>query len=331
LSGSIVGESLVKLGQAYSASWVVVVGKVWEVMMYWVGVESTVTAVGWVMYGAISNAWIMIPLVIFLNGRRFGTAIRKREEAVRGDNIQTKIRWRSWMVTLPYYVYKTLVPYRLGFFHEVGSNEEWWTRERLISGVMLLLSFVIMLAVVDWRMMVMWVGSVLIFSQVLSFGQFWSERYTHVGNVVWAVVASKLLGGNEVVASVYCTVMFCISWNYYGAWKDNGSLFSQGVKSFPKQASNYINLGAWYLLNRKWSEAIKPLVCAIHLTKGSKGGIYTNLANAYGNEGEYETALGYTKMALGEGVSKESEGKLIKQMNELNNKIIDEKKGRKHR
>jgi tetratricopeptide (TPR) repeat protein len=78
-----------------------------------------------------------------------------------------------------------------------------------------------------------------------------------------------------------------------------------------------------------WRDAIKPLLCAMHLSEGDKSGIYINLANCYGNEGEYETALGYTNKALEAGTSKENTEKLIKQRMELGNKVIDLKKERR--
>jgi hypothetical protein len=246
---------------------------------------------------------------------------------MNGDGIELKPRWGAFFATIPYYVWVAFVPYKLGFFHECGENKGWFERKRQIIGAILVVVGVGMMAIVDWKMAIWWFGSVVIFSQVVSFGQFWSERYTYLANVAWAVVVAKMLAGHDVILAVYCTVLACISWGYVPAYRDNGNLFSHGIRCFPKQKANYINLSMWYFKKKMWRDSIKPLVCALHLADGEKRGIYINLANAYANEGEWETALGYTDLALQQCLPKDRE-KLLEQRAKINNEIVSKRKKR---
>lgn len=300
-------------------------------LFYAAALNSTLLSVSFfVILSLLPWGWVsVVPLVGFLTGKRLRVGLRQRGDKHKEMGVHHGFAWQN-LYNVPrvlgYYVYLTVWPRRLGFFHTFGKKEEHQTwKWNVLSGVLVIL-FGIWAWSVDWVMCVWWFVSIGVFSQWIILGQFVTERYTHLANVAWCVLLSQFLPFEAFL--VVCTLYFCRSMGYLPAWRSNERLFGYGTVQFPECGENWVNYGSYYIDRGDKFSAIKPLLMAERTVKGDKYGIYVDLANCYASGGFYQKALDWTNKAL-EVATKDKVGGMIEQRNELERKIYKMQRGQK--
>jgi len=266
--------------------------------------------------------WVHIfPLITFLTGNRFKTGIKNRTENHEGIGIESGFSWgRLYHIprVIGYYVYLSLYPLKLGFFHTFGKREEHFGWKWFWLSVLVCSVFGVWGLLVDWKVTVWWFLAIGVFSGYVQYGQFVTERYTQLANVFFCVLMSKFLPYELFL--IVGTLYFCRSLIYIPAWKSNERLFAYSTTQFPECPENYVNLASHYIERKNSFSAIKPLLVAEKMTVGNKYGIWVDLANCYAVNGFFQKALYYTNKSL-EEAPKDKIGVMTEQRNDLERRI----------
>lgn len=247
--------------------------------------------------------WLVIPVAIFLTSKRFKTGVMKRHEdhknlGVSSFNVKNL---RNVPCTLAYYIRVLIYPDKLGFFHNIGTNKEYFTAKFFSASVALLVIFTWVGFLVDPFAICLFILSLGLFSQYVILGQFWSERYTYVANIGMCIILSTLLPHEAFI--ILCTLYFSRSLSYVKAYKSNINLFSYSSSQFPENTSNWKNLGNIYFDDRNYVSAIKPYLMALKLGRYDWG-IHNNIAGCYANLGDFSKAKQHIDEAM-KGVPKD--------------------------
>jgi hypothetical protein len=277
-------------------------------------------------FGAISLFYPLgycniFPLLMFLTGKRLRVGISKRRGSHDSMGVESGFRWKNFYHVprvLAYYIFLSCYPVRLGFFHSFGKKGEhqtwrWWWISWLV-----IISFFVWGISIDWKAGVFWFLSIGVFGQFIIYGQFVTERYTHLANVWFCVLMSKFLPYE--LFWVVCTLYFCKSLLYIPVFKSNERLFGHSATQFPEAGENWVNFGSYYIERGKTFEAIKPLLLAERLVEGDKYGVYVDLANCYAQNGFFQKALEWTEKALGVA-TKDKVGVMTEQRDDLERKV----------
>lgn len=275
-----------------------------SIFFYWAALNSTPTALS---YFPISLFWVygwyhLVPLSFYLAGKRFKATISGRQGAHANMGITPRVTFET-LANVPkviaYYIWLTLWPSRLAFFHSWGKDRVAYKHPLVLLGSSLIcLVWAITLYKINPIMCLWWFAAIGLWSQFIYLGQFIAERYTLLANVAWCVVLGTLLAGHPVAMAVIATLYFSKSWSYAKSYFHNERLFNDSIAAQPEAVENYNNL-AYFLLDRgRVVEAIRPLHVALLLAHGQTFGIHTNLANCYIASGEYAKALYHTETAL---------------------------------
>ena len=286
-------------------------GVLFSLPFYYAALHSTVSAIPYLfasffLVGAPSVLYI-VPWCMFIFGKRLRYGLNLRKKGHDKIGVTSGVfRMRHLFVVpkvIAYYTMLNFWPSRLAFFNSFGKDEfvsaslSKPTRLFWIS-VALLLTFSFWAIPLDWRAWLWWILFIGIFSQFIVFGQFTTERYMYLANVGFCVLVGKFLEPYPYVFAVLCALWFYRSHIYISAWKHNLNLFSYSVSAYPDCPENYVNLSSYYLENKQYLQAIKPLLCAIENSSGNKFKLYGNLATCYGAYQEYGKALRCVEEAL---------------------------------
>ena len=302
-------------------------------LFYGAALNSTLSSVPFMAVALFfPHGWVMgVPFLAFFFGKRLRTGLKKRKDRHKEMGIEVG-KWELKNLlnvpkTLAYYIYLTLFPLNLGFFHTFGKqnfySKKWFT---FLCCSVCLLSIALGCLISPFYTLC-WFLFMGIFSQFVVYGQHVSERYTHLANV-FACVLLVLAIPDERVFWILATLWFCRSLSYIPAYKDEASLFSYSMMQFKDCPENYANLASYYISREDWITAIKPLLIAERLAKGNRLGIYMNLANCYAMGGVYDKAMGYTMKAYDEAPL-DLKQSLYRQRLELNNRIVAIDRNRK--
>jgi len=276
-----------------------------------------------------------IPLAAFLFGKRLRTGLKLRKADHDGMGLASGFAWKNFYHVprvLAYYIYLSLWPVRLGFFHSFGKKAEqqtwkfWWASVAVVVSFGVLAASVIQAGMVDWKMALCWFAFIGLFSQFIILGQFVTERYTMAANVFFCVLMTAILPYELFL--VLAVLYFCRSLSYIPAWKDNERLFGYSASQFPDCAENWVNFASYYIERGDHFTAIKPLLLAERLAQGNKYGIYVDLANCYASGGFFEKALLWTDKAL-ECATLDKVTEMIEQKDRLKSKITLMEHGKK--
>lgn len=273
------------------------------------------------------NALIFLPLLSFLFGYRFQTGLKLRKENHKLIRVETgKISLSRIFIMVrvtAYYIMLNFWPSRLGFFHDFSNmpeaHSEKPNRLFFLSAILIAL-----FTYLGWQYspegtiwFLLFIG---VFSQFTTFGQFVAERYMVVANVGFCIIVYSYFKNYENILWIISTLWFCISWGYIRAYKNNVSLFSHSIVSFPNCPSNYNNLASHYLERGQRDKAIEPLMCALHFTKFNSSGTHINLANCYSSVGHFQKALHHTQEAL-KGCAEDLKEGLVNQQKDLQARV----------
>lgn len=298
-----------------------------SLMFYAAALNSTTNALSYVfiapMYGlpGVSLLW---PFLAFLNGRRMTSGLALRKERHKNLHVESKFSWRN-LVNVPkvlaYYIYISIFPMRLGFFHSWGKSREYFTAVNMFFCCLLCLEFLWVGMRVDIRMVVWWFMSMGIFCHIQGhYGQFIAERYMVLANVAWCVMLAKAVT-NPVIFAVIATLYFCKSFSYIPVWRNNETLFAYSMEAQPDSPENFNNLGNYYMDMGRISDAVRPLQVAEVLSKGDKHRIYASLMRCYYSARQYGKALLYAGKALAENCPDDRYDEIQKARNDILDKI----------
>lgn len=201
----------------------------------------------------------LIPLAFFLKGKRFTAGMKIREAFSKPPHLARDIFTLGRVVVcikvVAYYLYLTLVPIKLVFFHKIGTRFLSDEKERkdlmAVNGM-----FFASLALIGCLLFVGYLTGKLFwalwflvliaaFSQYKILGQFFAERYMYPAIIgVVAILASLpdpffwvLVGAYTMRTFIFIPVFRC-----------NGTLYENGTMYEPTEASNFCNLSDWHLL-----------------------------------------------------------------------------------
>ena len=276
------------------------------------------------------QGWLCsIPLLAFLSGKRLRTGLGLRKKNHDEMGLVSGFAWKNFYHVprvLAYYIYLSVWPVRLGFFHSFGKKSEQQTWKFWWLSVAVVLSFALMAALIDWKIALCWFAFMGLFSQFIILGQFVTERYMLIANVFFCALLVAVLPYELflVLAALY----FCKTLSYIPAWKDNERLFGYSAAQFPDCAENWVNFASYYIERGDRFTAIKPLLLAERLTVGNKYGIYVDLANCYASGGFFEKALLWTDKAL-ECATIDKVPEMVEQKDRLKSKIMLMEHGQK--
>lgn len=223
-------------------------------------------------------------LGFFVKGKRFSTGIKLRKSHHDELNVEAGVVRPYTLLNVPkviaYYIMITMFPMRLGFFHDFGTEKQYFSKRMLALSCTLCLLFFYWSSTINPLMCIWWIANIFIFSQFIIYGQFVTERYTYLSNLAWCVMLAQFID-NPVVLAIIGTLYFCKSLEYIPAWKHNINLFSYSVVNFPKAPENYVNMASYYLDFHRYQDALKPLLVAERLMPTPKFSILMNITNSY--------------------------------------------------
>lgn len=202
----------------------------------------------------------LFPLVMFLRGKRFttGKQIRLGIAQIPGaaKDEFTIGRVACCVKVVASYLYLTIAPIKLAFFHRMGAKFLFDEKQRkdlcsfnlfFYLSVVLIASFLGLGFLVGKFFWAMWfIISIAAFSQYKILGQFFAERYLYPAIVGFVAVLSTVLPENLfwMVLGMYVVRTFM----FIPAFRCNRELYKNGVVAEPKESSNYCNLSDWYLV-----------------------------------------------------------------------------------
>jgi len=285
-------------------------GIILSVIFYWSALESTVSAIPLPFVLSFGYGWLasplMIPLTLFLTGKRFTYGLKKRKEGHEKIGVRAGyIHWTRIFVIvkcISFYCFINFWPSRLGFFHDYCKDEAKVSKissptRKFYIGLVMIGAFTFWGWGINPLMTVWFLLFVGLYSQYVTFGQFLSERYMPVANVGFCVLMAQFLDPYPIIYAIIATLYFYRSHIYIPAWKHNRNLFSYSISNFPWASENYTNLASFYIERNQHFQAISPLLMAVKCAELVDYKLYTNLANCYGTSGLHEKALVYTRMA----------------------------------
>lgn len=201
----------------------------------------------------------LFPLAIFLKGKRFTAGIKIREGFSKPPHFVpdtfTLGRLVVCIKVVAYYLYLTLVPIKLVFFHAFGNRFLWDEKQRknlmavnvmffaslALIGLLLLAGF--LTGKLFWALWFLVLISA--FSQYKILGQFFAERYMY----------PAIIGVVAILATLPEPVFWCLvglytmrTFMFIPSFRCNGTLYETGTMYEPAEPANFCNLSDWHLL-----------------------------------------------------------------------------------
>lgn len=201
----------------------------------------------------------LVPLVFFLKGKRFTTGIKIRQAFSKPPNFAPDVfDFRRAIVcikVIAYYLYLTLVPIKLVFFHSFGNRFLFDRKQKAnleslngmffasiaLIGSLLLAGFLLHKLFWAFWFLVL----IAAFSQYKILGQFFAERYMYPATIgVIALLACLPTEAFWVLVGAYVVRTFI----FIPAFRCNGTLYENGTVFEPTEPANFCNLSDWHLL-----------------------------------------------------------------------------------
>lgn len=303
------------------------------ISFYVAALGSTVSAIPFAfLLPLLDHHWwdysMIVPLLFYLFGKRFQTGLKRRAEKHKDIHVKTghfDIKNLIVMTKVTaYYIYLSLWPSKLGFFHElckdeIQKGEVKKTNQFFWLSLALIVSFFVLGWMINPQATLWWFAFIGIFSQFTTFGQFVSERYTYIANVGFCVLLASSIDGS--LYAVVATLWFCRSWIYIPAWKNNKQLFIESAFAFPKAPENYNNLASYYIDWGQWWKAAEALLMSLKYSSDKESfNVNSNLAYCYAQCASFDKALHYSRMAMIQCPQSKSEA-LHRQIRDLEERV----------
>lgn len=201
----------------------------------------------------------LIPLAFFLKGKRFTTGIKIRQEFAKPacffPDKFTPGRIIVCIKVIAYYLFLTLVPIKLVFFHSFGNRFLFDKKQRddlfalngmFFASIGLIFATLIVAFLLHKLFWALWFFVLIAaFSQYKILGQFFAERYMYPATI--GIIA--------LLACLPPTFFWCLFGMYIvrtfiliPAFRCNASLYENGTYWEPTEPSNFCNLSDWHLL-----------------------------------------------------------------------------------
>lgn len=281
-------------------------------IFYYTSMHSTVSAIPYSLYMLVThwNPFLLInliPLGLFLFGKKFRSNVRRRIEGHKKIGVEAgKLHPRAVFVMIKvvaYYIALNLWPSRLGFFHAFEKEEIAYNRfAKPTRPFWLSLILIIVFFIWGWSVspvaILGWFFFIGIHSQFTLLGMVMAERYMFIANVFFCLLVATYLSPYPILFTILATLWFYRSHLYVPAWKHNANLFSYSISAFPYTPENYGNLAGYYMQKGDYQKSIQPLLLQAKYGVGNKLGIWINLASCYGHLGRLEASLHCTEEAL---------------------------------
>jgi len=241
--------------------------------IYVAALNSTICAVGFPFFLlAIGNPIglsMVLPLAIFLRGKRFKTGIKIRS-AFQEHCIDTRITIRRPILMtklMAKYIASVLFPNRLGMFSGHGQrlhdhkdrydemqrvNKEFWSALALcltVFGVGLIINPVATL----WFFVFMGVHC-----QLKLMGQFYAQRYIYLPMIGLCVIAGTVLQQYPIALTAVVTFLMIRTYLFIPAWRNQEALYRHDMDEYPENALTYNNMVNFMLAKheRKYNQYV---------------------------------------------------------------------------
>lgn len=201
----------------------------------------------------------LVPLAFFLKGKRFTAGVKIREQFSKpvcyAPDVFTPRRLVVCIKVVAYYLYLTLVPVKLVFFHSFGNKFLYDEKQRkdlmalnpmfflslALIGSLLLIGF--LTGKLFWALWFLVMISA--FSQFKILGQFFAERYMYPATIGVIAILSVL---PDAFFWALCGAYVVRTFMFIPAFQCNGTLYENGTVYEPTEAANFCNLSDWHLL-----------------------------------------------------------------------------------
>lgn len=264
------------------------------------------------LFGNFYGLATVIPLVLFLTGKRFtvGKEIRKKLKS-SPKLLSDAWTWRRPVVmvkVLGLYVFTALFPAKLCFFRSFGEQfllsaevrKEFEAFNGLFfSSVALIGSFILLGVVTGQFFWAMWFLVLMsAFSQFRVLGQFFTERYMYPAIVGVVAVLAQL---PDIFVWVLVGAYAVRTAMFIPTFESQKTLWWNGLQTDPECAGNYSNLCEWFLLMEQ-DLNLAYVLCQRHLQKHPGSWIaHMNLSAFFMFCHDYEKAVMQIEMAKEKG------------------------------
>lgn len=258
---------------------------------------------------------LILPLIIFLKGRRFSMG-KKIRESPQGaalpvlvlPDVFTYRRLALMTKVVGLYLYTCLVPLKLLFFRHFGEQcrfnpEVLKDLESFNKRFYLSLGFIgAFIGVSIYLKMFFWAAWFLVlisaFSQFKFLGQFFAERYIYPASI--GIIAMLSLLPDQ--AYWMLVGLYILRTHFFiPVFESNKTLYENGIKLDPDEPSNYCNLSDWYLMVER-NYSLAGHFIQVHTQKDPqdyKADI--NMASLWRILGNFPMALEHGKKAVQKG------------------------------
>lgn len=233
-------------------------GSLVAMFIYAAALNSTITAVGFPFILGIMGIPLVIPLWLFLRGKRFTTGMGIRKKIASKPVLDTSFTWRRLVLmtkVMAKYIHSVFVPNRIGLFTGWGENirmkkdiydglhkvnGEFWSSLALCTGV-LIAGLIINPFAILW-----FFGLMAVHSQWGLQGQFFAQRYLYLPMVGLCVVAGTVLQHYPYALTAVVTFLVIRTHLFIPAWKNQESLNMNDIENFPDNSHTWTNAAQYY-------------------------------------------------------------------------------------
>ena len=269
---------------------------------------------------SFGNLWglaMLLPLIMFLTGKRFTTGIKIREGFINEQRIKGFSLNRIILMTkvVGRYCWTCLYPDRLGFFGPFGANihdsqecydkmhevnKEFWKSLGVCLGI---------LAVGMWVHPIgtLWFfGFIVLHSQWKIMGQFFALRYLYIALPGLAVIAGTLLANHPFLLAVIATYLAVRTHVYIYTFRNMEAIWQNDLDTWPEHAQCWNNMAQCYMRDQQNGQSLpswKINLLAAYILKAETMNpgaweINMNVACFYAIIGQWPMCLKYTDRAI---------------------------------
>ena len=209
------------------------------------------------------NPWgllLFIPLIIFLNGKRFKAGYKCRLDIPSGkkeDFVKfTPLRLCLMTKVVARYIFTALVPMKINFFHKWGEHnrdykdiyDDLHAPDKLfLSSLILCITTFVVGSMINFEMTMWFFLSIALHSQFNLIGQFFAQRYLYIALPALCVIVGQLFAPFPYI------IMFIAGWmalkthQSIPKWKDQESLLLHELEMNPDRGETHSLVAQYYM------------------------------------------------------------------------------------
>jgi hypothetical protein len=296
------------------------------------------------LFGNPLGLTMLVPLAIFLTGKRFTVGKKIRE----GDGvaIPSKVfpdvfnlgRIAVMTKVVARYLYIALVPLKLCFFHRFGEEYRFDAKVKkdlesfnthFFASIGLIGCFILVGFLLGKLFWAMWfLVFIAAFSQYKLLGQFFAERYLYPASIGIIALLSML---PDQVYWVLVGLYIMRTHMFIPVFTDNGHLYHNGIEVDATEPTNYCNLSDWYMMVVKKLDLAGHYIQANIAIDSRDYKPHVNFASLWRMLGNYEQAVVQGKLAIEKatGYAYPHTMKIMEQQLALSEKLLKERNEKK--